>query len=174
MLTLIYGASASGKSEYAEKYICKEAKDGRKYYIATMIREGGDMSRITKHVKRREGLDFITLEKPYDVGDIIEKDGYNGQGAYVLLECLSDLLANEMFAKQNYKTVAGIIEDIDRIEKSCAHLIVVSDDVFADGTLYDESVIRYMRDLADLNRVLATKADRVYEVAAGIPIEVKV
>ena len=46
--------------------------------------------------------------------------------------------------------------------------MIVTNNVFEDGCLYDESTMAYNRALGEINIQLAKKADRVIEVIAGI------
>ena len=67
MITLIYGGSSSGKSAYAEDYVCQSDCKNR-YYLATMQADDSEsLERIERHRSLRYGKDFITLEKPYDI-----------------------------------------------------------------------------------------------------------
>ena len=192
MLILIYGGSGSGKSEYAEQYICNACglKED-KLYIATMKESGKDgRRRILKHRDRRKDMGFVTVEKPVRIGEIEDVK------EYVLLECVSNLLANEMYEMWDmYETDAsdrdhvdksvsdgvsdgsGIIDDIlnaiSDIERRSKLMVVVSNDIFSDGIEYPKSVREYMKALADINRRLADSAAEVYEVTAGIAIKRK-
>ena len=47
--------------------------------------------------------------------------------------------------------------------------MVVSNEVFTGGDRYAEGTDDYMRLVADVNRALAQKADRVCEVICGLP-----
>jgi adenosylcobinamide kinase/adenosylcobinamide-phosphate guanylyltransferase len=53
------------------------------------------------------------------------------------------------------------------------HLVVVSGNVFEDGIVYEEPVAEYIRAMGQVNQVLVSMADKVVEVAAGIPVVVK-
>jgi adenosylcobinamide kinase/adenosylcobinamide-phosphate guanylyltransferase len=46
---------------------------------------------------------------------------------------------------------------------------VVSSDVFSGGRYYEEESLRYLRNLAELNRRLAGGAELVVEAVCGIP-----
>ena len=60
---LIIGGSKSGKSQISEDIALKLNND-KVIYIATMKPfDKEDEERIKKHIKSREGLDFITIEK---------------------------------------------------------------------------------------------------------------
>lgn len=192
MLVFIYGGSGSGKSEFAEQYICNACGTDRdKLYIATMKESGEDgKRRIQRHRDRRRDMGFITVEKPVRPGELEDVK------EYVLLECVSNLLANEMY--ETYDTdgtdasdsdhddmgdgdrastgaviVEGILNDISDIERRSRLMVVVSNDVFSDGVDYPESVREYMKALADINKSLVKAADEVYEVTAGIAIKRK-
>ena len=88
--------------------------------------------------------------------------------ANVLLEDLSNLLANEM-----YETAGGGMDSVHRglehLITSCENLTVVTNEVFSGGADYDQESLRYMRALADLNRWLAARADLAVEVVCGLP-----
>ena len=167
MLIFVYGGSASGKSEYAEERLCA-ISSREKYYIATM-EDGSDESRrrIMRHRQLRSGKGFITLEQPRDIQNA------NAKGC-ALLECLTNLVANEMFRGGKifpYKYVAEkIISGIDKLYKKLEALIVVSGDVFGGGTFYDEATLAYMKALAMANSYFTSKADEAVQVVCGIPV----
>ena len=67
-MTLILGGSGSGKSAYAEEYLCALAKGKRKYYLATMkCFDEETRAKISRHRKMRKGKDFSTIEQPVDI-----------------------------------------------------------------------------------------------------------
>ena len=72
-------------------------RSGReKYYLATMEVYGAEgRQKVERHRKLREGKGFETLEYPLQIRGAAEQV----TGGTVLLECLSNLLANEMFSK---------------------------------------------------------------------------
>ena len=62
MMTLIIGGSGSGKSEFAENYIMRQAKESQKYYIATMqIYDEEGHRKVLRHQKLREGKGLVVL-----------------------------------------------------------------------------------------------------------------
>ena len=96
MLTLILGGSGSGKSAYAEDYLLRAAGDKKKYYIATMQVWDEEMQvKVDRHHRLRQGKGFTTIEQPTELGAAAAK---MEQPAAALLECISNLVANEMFA----------------------------------------------------------------------------
>ena len=99
MMISVIGTPDSGKSKKAEDIICRLAGDERKYYIATMIPYGDDgEKRVKKHRDMRAGKGFITIEQPMDVHLALDEIP-NPEGANVLLECMANLAANEMFGR---------------------------------------------------------------------------
>ena len=162
MLTIIIGGAGSGKSAFAEAHVC--GLPGRIIYLAAMIaRAGESRARVEKHRAQRAGKGFETLERGLDL-----ENASIPAGANVLLEDLSNLLANEM-----YEPAGGGINAARRglshlIEK-CENLTVVTNEVFSGGADYEDESLRYMRALADLNRELAAQADLVVEVVCTLP-----
>ena len=59
---------------------------------------------------------------------------------------------------------------IERLCSAAADIVVVSNEIFSDGTPYDPSTQAYIARLAHLNAALAQRADTVVEVVCGIPI----
>ena len=85
----------------------------------------------------------------------------------MLLEDLSNLLANEMFSPAGGGPGAAE-KGLFALAGRCAHLTVVSNEVFSGGTEYAGDTLDYMRALADLHRAIARRADLVVEVTAGL------
>ena len=177
MVTLILGGSGSGKSAFAEDYIIKHNNGGKTYYLATM--QSGDdpetRKRIERHRMMRKEKGFLTIEQPYDIQDSVDQ---MEQEASVLLEDLSNLLANEMFLKKRETDTERdlekeIEEGIVLLTKHTANLVIVSNNIFEDGIEYDEETKRYMKALGELNRRIAGHSDKVYEVVCGIPVSLK-
>ncbi len=162
MMTVIIGGSGSGKSAFAEALVRK--LKGERIYLATMA--AGDpesLRRIARHRKQREHLGFATVEQPLRLFDAVIPAGAN-----VLLEDLSNLLANEMFAPAG-GGVDAVRRGLDPLITFCGNLTVVTNEVFSGGTEYAEETLAYMRNLAALNRELAGRADLVIEVLCGLP-----
>ena len=181
MITLIIGGSGSGKSAYAESYVLEQAKDLPKYYIATMqIYDAEGEQKVERHRRLRAGKGFVTIEQPTDIAGAVDKIMVYDAGAYygvALLECMSNLVANEMFSgkamPETDVVVQRIVQEIKKLSKQLHHLVIVSNNVFEDGIAYDESTLRYIEALGRINTELARIADHVVEVVVGIPITVK-
>ena len=162
MRTLIIGGAGSGKSAFAEAHVCRLA--GRRIYLATMTaRDDESLLRIARHRLQRADSGFETLERGLGLAD-----AEIPEGSSVLLEDLSNLLANEMFMPAG-GDVRSVREGLSHLEAVSRHLTVVSNELFSDGRRYEGDTLRYMEQLAELNRELAQRADLVVEVVCGLP-----
>ena len=95
MLTLVTGGSGSGKSAFAEDRVLSFG-DAQRIYIATMHPfDEESHKRIERHQKMRAGKCFETVECYTGL-----KNVKLPAGCVVLLECMSNLVANEMFEEQ--------------------------------------------------------------------------
>lgn len=170
MIVLVTGASGSGKSEYAERIAAGFA--GEHVYIATMhIDESTETKdRIKKHQKQRSGYGFITIEKEKDIGEITGIEGRN-----ILIECMSNLLSNEMFINNLSKeeAVKKIVLQIKNLAAGCPNMVIVTNEVFSDGCVYDKTVIDYIDALAEINKELSCISDCVAEIVYSIPVYIK-
>lgn len=162
MLTLVIGGAGSGKSAFAEALVCR--RNGKKLYLATMLPHGAEaLTRIEKHRAQRAGRGFETLERGLDL-----EHAAIPAGADILLEDLSNLLANEIFDPAG-GGVDAARRGIEHLISESDNLTVVTNEVFSDGADYDAESLRYMRLLAELNREIAARADLAVELVCGLP-----
>lgn len=176
MMTLIIGGSGSGKSAFAEDYIVSISEEKKKYYIATMqVYDTEGEKKMERHRMLRSGKDFSTIEQTVDIKKSTEKMEAGDRTA--LLECISNLTANEMFAGEVPETeevvTEKIVKEIETLNKEVAHLVIVSNNVFEDGQVYDKTTMAYIRAMGRINEMLADMADEVVEVVVGIPLVIK-
>lgn len=171
MFTLVIGGSASGKSEYAERFVLSLDGSGPRIYIATMEPFGREaQARITRHHAMRRGRGFETLECYQNIGSISVPLNSN-----VLLEDLGNLVANELFGEcaiteeLDNSLSERIAEEIEALRTKCAHLTIVTNEVFSGGKDYEGETLTYLRILAKISRLLAVRADYVVEVVCGLP-----
>lgn len=204
MMYLILGGSASGKSEYAERLAVRLAANLSPLYLATMKGNDSEtLARIDRHVRRRRGMGFVTREIPYnldsdkvretllpglisvsaqreaDSSDRLEGENFLSTGScfageVILLECISNLLANQIFDPQAFaydpdRFCRGILS----LREICRNLIIVSNNVHEDGICYDEVTQNYIDQLGLINRRLGKASDQTTEVLAGLPLQLK-
>lgn len=176
MMVLVIGGSGSGKSSHAEDIVVKKFPDMKKYYLATMqVYDEEAKRRVERHRELRKGKGFLTIEQPVKIQNALEKMESGKRAA--LLECISNLTANEMFAQEEAKGEIQVVEDIisgiELLKENVSQLVVVSNNVFEDGVAYDETTIKYIRAMGEINQRLAMLADQVVEVVVGIPLVIK-
>ncbi len=189
MLHIVYGGSASGKSSYAESFAMSLQGEGRLLYIATMYPykwntteiDPETMQRIERHRAMRADKGFDTVECYRHVEHIVAK-----RQDVLLLECMSNLLANEMYLEPDSNAGSDMAETMSPVSNKIVQalidlstrvqeLVIVTNDVFSDGgsLTYDESTREYVKNLAEINCALAWEAATVTEVVCGIPVIVK-
>jgi adenosylcobinamide kinase/adenosylcobinamide-phosphate guanylyltransferase len=170
MIALVSGGSGSGKSAYAEDLAVALSHGEGLVYIATMQPFGEEaLNRVEKHRAMRSNKGFTTLEVYHDLHTVRV-----GSGSTVLLECLSNLLANEMFSEDPPNDVVSkVLSGILHLSSSSKHLVVVSNEIFSDGCPYGDDTLRYIRNLGILNQSIAKRCDSVVECVFGNAITYK-
>ena len=169
MTRLIIGEPDSGKSAAAEE-MAMRCDTPRVYYLATMLVLDEDgRRRREKHRKQREGRGFLTLEIPYRVDRAIEQME-TPEECTVLLECLSNLVGNEMHENPERKDLwqdsdgeafmKEILKDVLTLADSVRNLIIVTNE-FREDPAHDAETRDYIRFLSMLNRALIPHADEV-------------
>lgn len=179
MVQLITGGSGSGKSAYAEGEIVgyrKHLKDGGGLfypflYVATMIPYGREAEeKIRRHKEQRMEAGFFTLERYTELSGLEIPPN-----AGILLECVSNLTANELYERdQNSKEAfEAVVSGIRSLSGRTKHLVIVTNEVHSDINGYSRETEEYRRLLGRINCALARMADKVTEVVYGIPVVYK-
>ena len=173
MLSVITGGSGSGKSEYAEN-LAMSLGEKRIYAATMMVYDEEGRQRVKRHRKMREDKRFCTVECPVNLETIVDSPDIGD--AVVLLECMSNLVANEMFSAdggdRSGDWISGkIMDGMRTVISRCGHLVVVTNEVFSDGNTYSPETEAYIRVLGRVNQELADMADRMTEVVCGIPVD---
>ncbi|MCM1134035.1 MAG: bifunctional adenosylcobinamide kinase/adenosylcobinamide-phosphate guanylyltransferase [Clostridium sp.] len=153
------------KAKFAEEAKSAEEVKVSREKEAEFAKETQSMRKI----KSEKETEFVKKAKFMKETELVERAA--------LLECISNLTANEMFSgvppKSGEQTVIEVIKGVAILQKALTHLVVVSNNVFEDGRVYDEATTAYIRAMGEINKRLAAMADKVVEVVAGIPIEIK-
>lgn len=165
MIVLVTGGSGCGKSTWAEKLVETLPMENRVYIATMQVYDEESRQRVRRHREQRADKGFRTIEceKDLDRADIPED-------STVLLEDLVNLTANEMFDGGN---VSRVVPALKSLARRCRHLVMVTNDLFSDGAAYSDSVVDYLRKLAEINRQAADMADCVVEVVYSIPVALK-
>lgn len=166
MIVLIIGTPNSGKSDRAEDIACKLSGNASRYYLATMIaydEEG--VSRIVKHRNKRAGKGFITIEKPFDIENIELPE----KAKCILLECISNLVGNEMYENSVNKNVDTeaiakyVFNEVSLLSKKTDNLVIVTNE-FELKDEFDNDTRRYIDAINLTNDKLKNIADEIITI----------
>ena len=145
------GGSASGKSDYAERHVLSLEGGGPRIYIATMEPFGEEArARIARHHALRRDRGFETIECYRNIGSLRLPADSN-----VLLEDLGNLMANELFGNdaaavdEETDLPDRIAEEIEKVFSDCAHMTIVTNEIFSGGKKYEGETLKYLRALAE-------------------------
>jgi adenosylcobinamide kinase/adenosylcobinamide-phosphate guanylyltransferase len=173
MLTLVIGGARSGKSRIAQTLGCQAR---RPVYIATARAEDAEMAaRIARHREARPGH-WATFEEPLAIARAVAAAARERD--FVLLDCLTVWLSNFCWEHRDEtegEIEAGALGEIARVAEASAHteVVLVTNEVGC-GLVPESPVGRLFRDLQGwVNQEAARAADRVVQVVAGIPVEIK-
>lgn len=167
MTILVTGGSKSGKSRVAEAIVT--ASERPRFYIATMMPFGEEaQAAIERHRAMRAGKGFVTVEKYTDIGETELP-----QDSAVLLECMGNLCANEMFSACAPNPVEKILDGMAALAEKSSLLVIVTNQVGEDGIWYPTETMHYIKTLGEINRTLARQSHCVIETVCGIPLVLK-
>jgi len=174
-LVLILGGARSGKSGFAER-LARE-RGGSVLVVATATAGDAEMARrIAAHRAARPGA-WRTLEAPVAVAERLAAEA---PADTVVLDCLTLLVSNLLLAGEaagEAAVQARVVAELDQLwavfAAGRATWLVVSNEVGL-GLVPPYPLGRRYRDLLGLvNQRVAARADRVYLLVAGLPLELK-
>ncbi|MEC7761901.1 MAG: bifunctional adenosylcobinamide kinase/adenosylcobinamide-phosphate guanylyltransferase [Pseudomonadota bacterium] len=165
-LTLIVGGAASGKSAYAERLM--QATGRPMTYVATAQAFDDEMrAKISDHQARR-GEGWTTVEAPLDIVPALKEARAE---SVVLVDCMTLWLTNHLLGETDLAHEEA--RALDALSTSPAPVVVVSNEVGA-GIVPENALARRFRGAQGrLNQALATRADLVVTVIAGLPLAIK-
>ncbi|HTU21252.1 MAG TPA: bifunctional adenosylcobinamide kinase/adenosylcobinamide-phosphate guanylyltransferase [Gemmataceae bacterium] len=181
-LILVTGGGRSGKSTFAEQLAHRLGGDRDVCYVATADPGDDEMrARIAAHRAGRPP-GWRTLEAPRSVMAALDGLANPLTVRAVLLDCLTLLVSNVLLAQPHQaQTVEGAwpaveaeVNALIRFAGNAAVPTVVVTNEVGLGIVPDNRLARVYRDLLGwANQRLAAKADCVYLVVAGIPVDIK-
>ncbi|MFD1198538.1 bifunctional adenosylcobinamide kinase/adenosylcobinamide-phosphate guanylyltransferase [Brucella gallinifaecis] len=166
-ITLVLGGARSGKSSYAEKLVENSAL--QPVYLATGRAFDQEMeSRISIHRDRR-GNEWKTIEEPLNLVGALAKHARHD--SFVLVDCLTLWITNLMMAEQN---IAAETEALIKALPTLSGPVVFVSNEVGMGIVPENRMAREFRDSAGfLHQAMASVADEVYLLVAGLPLKVK-
>ncbi|MDR1956707.1 MAG: bifunctional adenosylcobinamide kinase/adenosylcobinamide-phosphate guanylyltransferase [Treponema sp.] len=165
MIIFITGGIKSGKSRRALE-LAKQVWNVPVSFIATAEALDDEMRlRIKAHQEERAALgSFVTIEEPIALDQAVA-----GANPPVLVDCIP-LWINNLMYYQREPDFHPILEGFIR---SIRQGILVSNETGLGNVPFDETTRRYNLLLAEANRRIAARADRVEFMVSGIPLRVK-
>lgn len=167
-LVFISGGVRSGKSAYGEKIALSYCCDC--YYLATAVITDDEMQkRVDRHLNDRKDFNFKTIEYHTGIPEILES-----KGKVVLLDCLTNLVANELFLYNKSKDeviqyVLKLVQDISINN----NLVIVSNDVFSAGNNYLDDTAIFLETLGQIHQEITKICTKAFEVVYQLPIQRK-
>ena len=176
-LILITGGARSGKSALAERLAMRGE---RVLFVATAEALDDDMARRIAAHRGSRPAEWDTLEEPRSLPEAIRRKAVGADSAYdtIIVDCLTIWVSNLLLLHEgNADAEARIVEAAGKLldvrASSDASWIVVTNEVGL-GVVPSSSLGRAYRDaLGRVNSLVASRADKVYLMAAGLALDLK-
>jgi len=172
LVHLILGGARSGKSRLAEKLAYDS--ELQLVYVATATAGDEEMqARIQRHREDRSEDGWFTVEEQEDLAGVIEL--YAKQNKCVLIDCLTLWLSNCLHNNSwlaNKKRFIEQLEKLQKIETNC-QIIMVSNETGLGVVPLGELARTFVDESGFMHQEIASIADTVTLVAAGLPLKLK-
>lgn len=175
MIALVTGGAASGKSAYAEELACSLSP--QRTYLATMRNNSAESAaRVERHRAQREAAGFSTLECVGTLSNAAP-DPVAAEGV-VLVDDVGNLVSCALFSEDGtmadpQAVLARLDAEFATLCTQYAHVVVVGNQVGADGQSFADESGTWVRMVGALCCCMAARCDAVVEVVAGCPVYVK-
>jgi len=179
MMVFVTGGVRSGKSSWAERFCIERAKQKMSpvHYVATSAIVDSEMEqRILLHQKRREqsGIEWKTIEQQQHIREVT---AHLTGDEIVLIDCLTNLVNNEMFADMRTyeqieyqdELIRSIAKELHEIDQASDTLVIVSNELAFDTNRFP-MVHSFIRVLNKLHQHLVHHSTLSVMMEAGIPI----
>lgn len=175
--TLITGGARSGKSAFAERLAMQGE---RVLFAATAEALDDDMARRIAAHRGSRPPEWDTLEEPRSLPEAIRRKTAGTAVPYdtIVVDCLTIWVSNLLLLhKGNADAEARILDAAEKLldvrKSSDARWIVVTNEVGL-GIVPSSPLGRAYRDtLGRVNSLVASRADKVYLMAAGLALDLK-
>ena len=169
-ICLALGGARSGKSDFAESTALSLAKDQGQsaVYIATGQAFDDEMkARIKRHLDRRDPQ-FTTIEEPVDLISVLKTHDHRH---VLLIDSIGVWITNLMINDLDVDKVMA--DTIEAIKSASCSVVLVSDEI-GMGIVPENAMSRAFRDhIGMMNQNVASLADRVAFLVAGVPMIIK-
>jgi adenosylcobinamide kinase / adenosylcobinamide-phosphate guanylyltransferase len=171
-LILIMGGARSGKSSFAQRLA--KSVTGKVIFLATAQAGDDEMTeRIARHKASRPAT-WQTVEEPLEIASALQREAATTD--VVIIDCLT-LWLNNLLLKESGASEAEVLDKVDSLldvyQRGNAVYIIVSGEVGL-GLVPPYPLGRLYRDILGwMNQKVAGRADKVFLMVAGIPLELK-
>lgn len=163
----VLGGARSGKSAFAEGLIGEAG--GKRVYLATGRAGDEEMLLRIEHHQRQRGPDWLTIEEPLAIVDILHREARDGQA--ILVDCLTLWLSNLMMADAD---IGGECAALSACVPNLAGQVVFVSNEVGQGIVPMDPMAREFRDHAGrLHQMMAAVCEDVWFVTAGLPQKLK-
>ena len=165
-IILITGGARSGKSRYAEQ-LARSLTSNPVYVATAHIWDKEFGERVRRHQERR-GPEWTTIEEEKQLSR------HNLAGRVAVIDCITLWCTNYFFEMKDVDaTLDALKDEFDRFTAPEATYIFVTNEIGMGG-VSDNDVQRRFTDLQGwMNQYVASKADEVVLMVAGIPVKIK-
>ena len=181
-ITLVIGGVRSGKSRFAADLASRHADDRPVLFVATAQR--GPSARMEKRIEKHRAdrpNHWQTVEAPLDLADALRQS--SGAGA-VLVDCLTIWVSNLTLECGNADAPdfeAKARATLDRRTEQLMHalgitsvpVILVANEVGLGVAPPTRLGVIFADLQGELNQAIASRADSVWQLVAGIPVRIK-
>ena len=169
MITLVLGGARSGKSRFAQQLASSNKLPV--VYIATATAIDAEMATRIEHHQHNRPSEWRTRECPLNLAAALQEETQQPQT--ILVDCLTLWLNNQLFNNPEQDFSVLFNQLIDSLQTNNANLIFVANEVGL-GVIPLGAISRTFVDEAGrLNQQLAQIADKVFFIAAGLPLVLK-
>lgn len=169
MVTLVLGGARSGKSRFAQQLAIDSNLPV--VYLATATASDTEMAeRITHHQQNRPA-EWRLRECPLNLIETISEEGKQSQT--ILVDCLTLWLNNQLFQNPQQGFPILFTQLLDAASNSKAQIIFVANEVGLGIIPLGEITRKFVDEAGRLNQMLAQQADKVFFIAAGLPLSLK-
>ena len=170
---LILGGARSGKSSYAEKLASETELPVT--YIATAQVYDDEFRQRVQHHKDRRPKNWQLIESTYYLAPALQAN--NHAGTVTVIDCLTLWLAQcicpECAPPEGVDWACERTAFIELLPKLQGNIILVSNEVGMGIVPLGEINRQFQDEQGRLNQVVASIADNVSFIAAGLPIKLK-
>lgn len=192
--TLITGGARSGKSTFAE-LLAAQAKRPVIYIATAQIWDGEMALRVKKHQEQRPST-WRLIEEPLNICDTLTQ--LKDEEVVILLDCVTLWLTNMLLAGQAEQSgltdqaspsesqtschiynnlepqILAKVQEVAQLAQEIKPKVIFVTNEVGQGIVPENPMARAYRDLAGRsNQILARKAEHVYMVVAGYPLDLK-